>query len=637
MRKQYQKIHKGSAVTQLQMLVADTYERFGGASKRGALSRTAEHLDMKPKDVHTHLKRYQRNVAIDAGQTVAPWRDSQHGSISATGLGRPPKLRLATLDGKHVEPERSFDPDLPDDDPLEPIEPRDIFSSGAETVKRRYIDFPKRGVGRIIFTGCQDKLRVHDRFWPNLLAYLKWCEDNADGGFAELIVSGLPYNRRMFSAAEKADGVFLDATQLHAIDDRSLRRTIFFDNSIMSYYDERRVHVGNVVDIAAELNPPATAVVPISGFEDYADQRWCIVPHQKQQLQSLPVMPGKPYRAVLSTGVCTPPAYIAVKAGQKAEKHHKLGFAIVEVLPDGRSWVRQVEADPITGDFYDWDRFVSNGVVTEGHNVEAIIFGDVHVEKLDPQVAKVTWGYDVEKQKINKSWERRSLVAQLNPSYQVLHDVCDFSARNHHNIDDPHFLALMRATGRDSVEKDLRDTSKFIESTQRKGCTTVVIQSNHNNAFSRWVKNADVRKDPVNALLWHTKNAEYHRHILEHHCEPDIFQSTIREYARGRLKGVKFVGENDSFSLLGNELSQHGHIGPGGSRGTSVAMVKLALKMTTAHTHSPFYRNGVMVPGVCQLDMGYNRGATTWAVCHVIMHKNGMRQQVFMVGDRYAA
>ena len=80
------------------------------------------------------------------------------------------------------------------------------------------------------------------------------------------------------------------------------------------------------------------------------------------------------------------PNYVAKKAGQKAEMHHTIGCVIVECLPDGRFWVRTISADPETGAFRDLDRLVDEDGVHEGQSVATISYGEVHHEKVDPEV-----------------------------------------------------------------------------------------------------------------------------------------------------------------------------------------------------------------------------------------------------------
>jgi hypothetical protein len=89
---------------------------------------------------------------------------------------------------------------------------------------------------------------------------------------------------------------------------------------------------------------------------------------------------------VMTTGACTVPNYIEKKAGLKAEFHHQIGATIVEVDGADRIFCRQIGATN-DGSFQDLDAVVRNGEVTFGNRVEAITWGDIHREQIDPQVA----------------------------------------------------------------------------------------------------------------------------------------------------------------------------------------------------------------------------------------------------------
>lgn len=627
MRNTYQKIAEGSAVTTLQLLVAETYDSLGGAEKRGALSRTAEHLGMKPKDVHTHLKRYQRNVAIDNGEKVAPWRDSQHGSISATGLGRPPKLRLATLDGELVpDMPRAFDDDT---DALEDSpELRQIFALGERHVKRRVISFPRKGKLRILLTSAQDATRVHAAFWDNLKAYEA---DLAGDGECRLMVAGFTYNKSLFGDHSKEMPDFLDATELYELTDRELRKMVFFDSAVEDHMFCDRVELEGALDMCGEMNTLPTAVTPLSGLQTYTGPRWGIFPHAKHQMEAVPTMKDAPFKANVTTGACTVPNYVPKKAGLKAEHHHTIGFVIIEALPDGRFWVRTVAADEDTGAFHDLDRYVSDGKVTRGHRVASISYGDVHHEKLDPAVARATWGYDVESGKVRRPWAKKSLFEQLRPEHQFFHDLSDFAPRNHHNIANRHWrLMNYFGAGEESVEYELGRCATFLEATARKWCSSVVVQSNHDNAYQRWLSEADVRLDPVNAELWYEWNARIARHARETQGGMlPVFELTLKALSKSGLRHVTFVDEDDSYVVYGIEHSQHGHLGPNGSRGGPANLYKVGPKLTTGHTHTPGIRDGLFTSGVCSLEMGYNKGPTSWAIAHTIGHIDGSRQILF--------
>jgi hypothetical protein len=90
--------------------------------------------------------------------------------------------------------------------------------------------------------------------------------------------------------------------------------------------------------------------------------------------------------------------------------------------------------------------------------------------------------------------------------------------------------------------------------------------------------------------------------------------------------GVRFLREDESFMVLDIEKGMHGHLGANGARGTPHTYVKAGSKSTTGHTHSCEIRDGAYVSGTTsKLDMGYNRGLSSWSHSHVLTYPNGKR------------
>ena len=614
-------------VTPRQQTVFDLFE------EHKSLTKVANILGISPANVQKHLASYHRNVAISHGVEVPSVSDllraSNDGANAAERMIRLASSNGVTDPGYILALQADNDGDDDEDGP-QPINP---FASGEKIVKRTIIPLPKKGVGTWIDTCAQDATPVHELFWANLLVY----RDELMGrGSAEIRVAPATYAKAMFGDYGRQERTFLSPRELHYLEEQEIKRLVFFDQCLDGFIVDECIEIDGRVDLCAHMNTLPTAAKPLSGLETHTGPRWGIFPHVKQHLESVPRHPKSPPKVNLTTGACTLPNYIKRKAGMKAEFHHTIGFTITEVLPDGTFWVRQVEADPVTGDFQDLDRKVSGGVVTYGNPVATISYGDVHHEKLDPEVAKATWGYDVRTGKCRKAWLRNSLFERLRPSHQFFHDISDFAPRNHHNIKNARFQARMAHQGTDSVEQALKGVADFLEQTKRDWCTSVVVQSNHDNAYQRWLDEADIRQDGLNARLYFWANSIIHEAIARGEPEPAIFPITLLAL-NDNIADVVFIDENDTYVVAGIEHSQHGHMGPNGSRGGPNNLFKIAEKLTTGHTHSPHKRDGLVIGGVCSLDMGYNKGPTSWAIAHVIGHHDGTRQILFMNKGRFAA
>jgi hypothetical protein len=101
----------------------------------------------------------------------------------------------------------------------------------------------------------------------------------------------------------------------------------------------------------------------------------------------------------------------------------------------------------------------------------------------------------------------------------------------------------------------------------------------------------------------------------------------LRDFSDHGLAGVRFVSEDDSFIICGDiECAMHGHLGANGARGNPRQFTKMGAKSNTGHTHSPWLGDGAAVAGVSGLlDMGYNKGLSSWDQSHIVTYPNGRR------------
>lgn len=468
-------------------------------------------------------------------------------------------------------------------------------------------DKPTSGVKSFILTSAQDNSEIHIPFWNNLKRYAEYLE-------AEILVSPFTYNKALFSEHEK------DREQV-------------YHPELLSNMVYNRVELGDSVIFCGEMNTLPTAVRPLSGFESYTKSKWGIFPHPKIELQSIPVHPESPCKQNVTTGTVTLPNYVMKKAGIKASFHHTIGAVIVELADDGAFFCRHLIAD-VDGSFQDLTIFVSDKGIEDDKTVEAITYGDIHHEKLDPTVALTTWGYDVDKQ---ESINYHSLLTFLKPKYQFFHDLSDFSPRNHHNIGDIHFRFMKHHEGGDNVEEALRGCSKFLSETFLAGCKSIVVNSNHDNALVKWLKTADYRYDPENAIFFLETQASYYR-FLKLGMKPKIFEHVLRSLEPELDKlDILFNGEDDSYIICNDiECGMHGHLGANGARPSPGTFAKTSMKANVGHSHSPTIMDGCYIAGVSgRLSQGYNKGMTSWAHAHIVTYENGKRTLITMNEGRW--
>lgn len=474
--------------------------------------------------------------------------------------------------------------------------------------KPQHVQAPVGKTIRYIFTSAQNGTDVDIRFLRNLEAYAKYVN-------ATIMVAGYTY--KTATGKEGAD----------------------FHPSIRKYLTTEPVQLADKLTFCAELDISPTQVDPLAGFETYTRDKWGVFPHPRVTLKSIPVMWTARPKLIMTTGTLTKRNYQQRKAGLKAEFHHVVGAVIVEVDTYGAVFARHLIAEK-DGSFQDLTTYVTDRAILTGMPVEAVTWGDTHPEMLDESVALGSWGLhsnDLSRGVVDKN----NILDVLRPRYQFFHDALDMRRRNHHSIDDPHKRFKDHQEGTDSVEEEVVNAAHFIEMTQRTWCQTYVIDSNHDRALLRWLKTADYRSDPVNAVYFLKLQHAVYQNIADGNDDFLLVEHAFRETGCD-IDQVTFLKNTDSFVICedaggGIECALHGDLGANGSKGHINAFSKMGPKANIGHTHSAAIFEGIYVAGhSCQRDMVYNRGGlTSWSPSHIVTYPNGKRALITMQGARF--
>lgn len=470
-----------------------------------------------------------------------------------------------------------------------------------------------RTTRRYLLTAAQDETPVSEPFWANLTAY-------ADKIGAEIMVGGFTYQK----------GLFED----HAV------QSNVFAQEVAPYIRAEIVELGESLLWYGRANILPTATDPLSGWETNTRDKWGVFPHAKIALRAVPVMPGAPGKQIMTTGVVTLPNYVQRNAGQKSEFHHTIGATIAEVCADGVHFCRQIAANK-DGSFQDLEYLAKDGVVTAGPNLEAVTWGDIHREFLDRDVARGSWGFDIETNRCDESLG--SILDVLKPGSQLVHDSFNFTARSHHTRNDPHERVMRRAENRDEVELEMVSAAKFLGAIRRPWSKVVHVDSNHNQHLHRWLKDDTAFHDPVNARYWCEVNAAALRAAEQGDEEFLIHEYALRKAALDRLDGVVFLRAGESYVVCQGvgpiECGLHADRGPNGARGSAISFAKTVERVTGAHGHTPIIREAYyQAPTSSQLDLKFNsKSQGNWANGHVFAYQNGKRTIVTMHGSRWRA
>lgn len=444
---------------------------------------------------------------------------------------------------------------------------------------------------KFIITYAQNETAVNRPVFESLKRY-------AENLNAHLIVMKGHYNISAFSGQCKGD------KEIYA---EELRPYLVDESQFLGYFQGV---------LLSDVNTLPTAIYPVNAAGNLIGNSECIIlGHTKQQAKTLPVMKGEKPRWGYTTGTVTVRNYVTSAAGAKAESDHAYGALLVEVCDESLQWqARHLKADELDGSFYDLNLYVTPDSIRVSEKPFSMVLGDIHAEKLDRDF----W---------NKTLD---FIDAYKPQKVVLHDILDFSSRNHHRRDSGHFLASQVG---ETVKNDIAIVSQTLVELRNavENGDLIVVYSNHDDALIRWLdcNKYDPRKDPVNAVTYHKLNAAVYADIINKEPERPILETALAELQLDSAQAT-FLLLDQSCNVNGVEVGFHGDKGVNGSKGSPVLYSKQGISMVTGHTHSPSMYGDVTTVGCCNLEQGYNKGLSSWALCHAIIYPNGHKTLITM-------
>lgn len=451
-----------------------------------------------------------------------------------------------------------------------------------------------------LITAAQNNTKVNAPFFNNLKAY-------ADHIGAQLIVLPVFYNTEAFSGVKGSD-----EKRSPKIYDPLVVHYMVWGDSWLGY--SFGTYLASEVNVLPTAKLPINAVLKIMGNAQHA-----ILGHTKQQAKTLPRMKGEAVRYGWTTGTTTIRHYVEGRAGAESEADHCFGALLVEACAESNeTLIRNIQSRTESGSFFDLGLFVDGGVVSEDYETErGFIAGDIHSEKCS-----------------NESRQRliQAVAATgLDNLTFVAHDLHDFMSRNHHNRQSGAFLASMMG---ETVRGDLENVVAFLTEIWDSLPLTriVVVESNHDQALDRWLDDPryDPRTDPVNAEFYYSLNAAKYGLIREGKDTNPILPIALEVAGLSPDDiPIEWLQVDQSFKMYGAELGCHGHIGSNGARGNPVGFAGMGIDMVTGHTHSPTLIGKCLTVGVTgDLDMGYNKGASSWDHAGGLLHPDGAKQLI---------
>lgn len=441
-----------------------------------------------------------------------------------------------------------------------------------------------------VLTAAQNNTPVNATFFKSLQ---KFCNDKK----ATLLVGKLTYNKNGFAQPE-------------------VNNDLWFDPLVVPYLVDQHTQLSEKWHFLAHANIIPTAINPLSGLAGATNNDVnMIVPASKISLECNAALDKLP-KIMASTGTVTERNYILRKAGACAITEHNIGAIFVDVKTGD---IRQLEQMPgFDGFYYEHDLYSSKGKdkLRVVNCVTAVNLGDIHSEKLSE----------------NDLQKVLDFVYYWKPKHIFLHDLLDFSSRNHHNRKDPIFIHNQHILN-NTVRGDLQKARNVLEQLQDvcSAATLHIIESNHDQALERWLKETDFKLDPVNATIY----LELMRAIYK--ANEEKVELNLLKHALDIVSDcptddqIIFHKVGESCILSDIEFAYHGHQGIKGSKGSPQQFRKLGIRMNTGHAHTPSICGKVYTAGVSVSDrMDYTIGAAeNNRVAHIITYCNGQRSIIF--------
>ncbi|KQZ50316.1 hypothetical protein ASD54_08660 [Rhizobium sp. Root149] len=400
---------------------------------------------------------------------------------------------------------------------------------------------------------------------------------------------------------------------------------------VEGYVTTQRHDLGDIV-VDGAFPIKATHEAPLDGIGSYCQGRSHVFGSMRQDMITLPRFRGAKQAFARASGAISVPNYSRSKAGMTAIQNHVIGAVIIQGDFEGNVFSRNVRCHPVSGEIWDLDVVVENGIVRDASTVieerglkrPVLGVGCVHVRWINQSCVRALWG---------KPEGDISVVEALNPSEQVLNDVYDGYSGSPHNRKNPFLQIEKRINDDDDIEAELKLTADFLESIQSPSRNTWIVESNHHKHFFRALLELDWKRDPKNAAVLLRCNL----------AQVEAMQAgdktfNVLEHA------LKLA--NPAANFLMSSLDQplrffryffqcHGDQGSNGSRGSNTNLKGLGIDIAAADNHAVENHRQLVRLGNIIDEPPYARGINTWGHSFGIEQPDGTMQLVPIVSGKW--
>jgi hypothetical protein len=377
--------------------------------------------------------------------------------------------------------------------------------------------------------------------------------------------------------------------------------------------------------VAPDIRIPATSGNPLSGLDARSGEKHAVYAATQLMMRTIPTPQAKLPKILYSTGAVTLANYSTTKSGNLAEFHHNNSAVVVETCSKtGNTFMRALSWDG--QGIADLTEYYTPDGKTMNDRWEALIPGDEHAWFADPTVKEATYT------------ARTSMAKKGQPHVIVRHDLLDCYSVSHHHESNLITKTNKANAGLGDLRRELDDTIDYLNETSPKDTLNLVISSNHNDHLTQWLAQGEKAVSAENALLYHQLMVGVYE-SAETTPTGVKFGNPFEAYAEGKIKvQAEFLGSDAPYMIKDIDVSMHGHRGPNGARGSARNLANIGVKSVIGHSHSPNIYRGVHQVGTSsRLNLEYASGPSSWLHCHCVIHSNGKRQLVPIIGGDWRA
>ena len=362
----------------------------------------------------------------------------------------------------------------------------------------------------------------------------------------------------------------------------------------------------------------AKQINPLTGLDRLTVSRQAsiIVASPKVFLKYIPNMHFDIPPALMTTGAVTvnnydTDKYMSKRTSTLAENDHAYGAVLVEIEDENIFHFRHVRASSYNSITDLGVDYLPNGDI-QYLNEAVMIMGDSHTGYHDKDLHQVTM----------------KAALELGVHSIFLHDVFNGTSITHHDVGKGITKAIKAQECRLGLEVECKAVEKYIENIQEHDMDVFVVASNHDSHLLKYLEQGRYVDDPMNYKF----SLQLALSAVNGH---NPLQYAIEELLGYKNERVHWLPEDVSYQAYGVECSAHGSSGANGSRGSLQVFERGIGNCVVAHTHSAaILRNAYCVGTVGVMDMGYNKGLSSWTRTCCLIYNNGTKQLINFIPNK---